>query len=113
MNYKEYQNKNGQLIRKWSDGSQEWRLNGALHRLDGPAYKDADGTELYCLHGRPHRLKGPAIIWYDGLKQWKLYGKDMPQKLHYALTKGPKRNLLLLMGQGYDEIIEARLKGLL
>jgi len=41
-------------IRVSSKGTKEWRLNGLLHREDGP-----------------------AIEWADGSKEWRLNGKEV------------------------------------
>ena len=50
--------------------SEEYSLNGKLHREDGPAYIGyiGDGKvscEFYFLNGKSHRDNGPANIWYD------------------------------------------------
>ena len=33
------------------DGSKEWRLDGQLHRTDGPAIERARGTKAWYLNG--------------------------------------------------------------
>jgi hypothetical protein len=48
------------------DGRREWRLNGKLHREDGPAVEWADGRREWWLHGERHREDGPALEWADG-----------------------------------------------
>ena len=69
---------NGKLHRtdgpavEWTDGSKEWRLNGKLHRTDGPAVERADGSKIWCLNGELHRTDGPAIERADGSKEWYL-----------------------------------------
>jgi hypothetical protein len=110
---------NGQLHR--TDGpaiersaglvSREWWLNGQRHRTDGPAIEWADGTREWYLNGHRHRTDGPAIEESGGTRAWYLNGKKCTGKLHRALTQGPAENLLLLLGQGWDEFIEQRLKG--
>jgi len=52
-----------------------WRLNGELHREDGPAIEYADGTKGWWLNGKYHREDGPAIEFADGGKGWRLNGK--------------------------------------
>jgi hypothetical protein len=56
----------------------EYRLNGALHRGDGPknlsqilpAIEWADGTKEWYINGQLHREDGPAIEWANGTKEW-------------------------------------------
>jgi hypothetical protein len=40
---------------------EEWRLNGLLHREDGPARIYSNGTKQYYKHGYLHRIDGPAV----------------------------------------------------
>jgi len=47
-----------------------WRLNGKLHREDGPALLCANGSKHWWFHGIRHREDGPAVIRADGLKEW-------------------------------------------
>lgn len=45
-----------------SDGSIEWRLNGKLHREDGPAVVRPDGTKEWWVEG--HRLQPlEFVVW--------------------------------------------------
>lgn len=46
----------------FEDGTQEWRLDGALHRLDGPAWIHWSGFCKYFRFGYLHRSDGPAWI---------------------------------------------------
>lgn len=57
------------------DGSKEWRLNGILHRTDGPAFEGADGTRHWRLNGKFHRTDGPASEVANGSKSWWLNGE--------------------------------------
>jgi len=57
------------------DGTIEWRLDGKLHREDGPAYIDKDGSTKWFLNGIAHRVGGPAIEASDGYKAWCQNGK--------------------------------------
>ena len=59
----------------YENGREEWRLNGKLHRVDGPAVKCSDGYEEWCLNGKKHRVDGPAIKWSDGYESWYLNDK--------------------------------------
>jgi hypothetical protein len=56
-------------------GAKEWRLNGNLHREDGPAVINKDGSKHWFLNGRKHRVGGPASEWADGGKGWVVDGK--------------------------------------
>jgi hypothetical protein len=56
-----------------SEGTKLWYLNGKLHRTDGPAIERSDGTKLWYLNGRLHRTDGPVVEWSDGSKAWYLY----------------------------------------
>ena len=57
------------------DGTKQWRLDGKLHRVDGPACEDTDGDKYWYLNGKRHRVDGPAVEWANGDKQWYLNGK--------------------------------------
>ena len=48
----------------------EYRLNGKLHRLDGPAIERADGAKTWYVDGKLHRMDGPAMEWASGTKAW-------------------------------------------
>jgi len=57
------------------NGSKEWRLNGQLHREDGPAVEFANGSKYWYLNDRYHREDGPAVERANGSKYWYLNGK--------------------------------------
>ena len=57
------------------DGTKQWRLDGKLHRVDGPALEYADGTKYWYLNDKLHRVDGPAIEYANGTKRWYLNGK--------------------------------------
>jgi hypothetical protein len=59
------------------DGTQEWWLNGKLHREDGPAVIDPDGTQYWYLNGKSHREDGPTVIYPDGRQEWYLNDKNI------------------------------------
>lgn len=61
-------------------GYKEWRLNGKLHRTDGPALECANGNKIWYLHGELHRTDGPAIESPDGYKSWYLHGKRLTEE---------------------------------
>jgi len=54
------------IVTVYEDGGFQWKLNGKLHREDGPAVKTSDGIELYYINGESHREDGPAIKYPDG-----------------------------------------------
>jgi hypothetical protein len=70
------------IYRKNQDGSQEWRVNGKLHRTDGPAFIGVNGAQYWFLYGKRHRTDGPAVIKDDGYQAWwindKLHRTDGP-----------------------------------
>jgi hypothetical protein len=52
-----------------------FRLDGKLHREDGPAIEWKDGRIEWFLFGKLHRVDGPAVISSDGeYKGWFLNG---------------------------------------
>lgn len=57
--------------------SQYWKVNGKLHRLDGPAVISPDGTQIWYWNDAIHRLDGPAVIWDNGAQEWWEYGDRM------------------------------------
>lgn len=76
MNYKV----NGKLHREDGpaleyDGIQEWYLNGKLHREDGPAFINPGISEEWYMNGERHREDGPAMIEPNGNKDWFIHGK--------------------------------------
>lgn len=85
-----------------SAGTKEWRLNGQVHRTDGPAIEyangdkiwyrktllhrehgpaieNANGSKQWWINGELHRDDGPAVEWADGRKEWWLNGNRLNQ----------------------------------
>ena len=58
-----------------SYGDKEWRLNGKLHREDGPAVIWSTGTQEWWVNGQRHRIDGPAVIWSTGTQEWLVNGQ--------------------------------------
>jgi len=56
-------------------GTKWWRLNGKLHREDGPAVEYTNGDREWYLNDKLHREDGPAFEGADGDKEWYLNGK--------------------------------------
>jgi hypothetical protein len=50
-------------------GAVSYRLNGKLHREDGPAYIEHFYRSWY-INGKRHRLDGPAVEFDKLYKQW-------------------------------------------
>ena len=64
-----------------ADGSQQWRVDGKLHRIDEPAYVDADGWQQWWVDNKKHRIDGPVIIGADGKQEWWVDGKDITKEV--------------------------------
>ena len=89
---------------KYEDGRQEWRLNGKLHREDGPAFVSADGTQKWYLNGKLHREDGPAIIrpngdmewWIEGnkIKEFKMLNFETQETILKTKTTIPRKNVI-------------------
>jgi len=60
-----------------ADGTQEWWVHDQLHRTDGPAVIAADGTQEWWVDGQRHRTDGPAVVWSDGTQQWWMNDKNI------------------------------------
>ena len=73
-------------VRVYDSGDKSWRLNGKLHREDGPAVEHASGSKCWCLDGKLHREDGPAVEWADGYKSWYLNDKRVTEEEHKKLT---------------------------
>jgi hypothetical protein len=61
--------------RVYSNGDQEWTVDGLFHRTDGPAFIDGNGTQAWYINGRCHRTDGPAIIRVNGAQEWWINGE--------------------------------------
>ena len=70
---------------EYLDGDKEWRLNGELHREDGPAVERADGSKAWYLHDNLHREDGPAIEWENRTKAWYLNGKQYTEEVYVMI----------------------------
>ena len=55
------------IVKVLPSGTKEWRVNGELHREDGP-----------------------AVDWFDGAKQWWINGEQVTEEEHHTLTSGTK-----------------------
>ena len=52
-----------------------WKLDGKLHREDGPAVTTECGNKLWYKHDLLHREDGPAIIKSNGIHEWYSNGR--------------------------------------
>ena len=52
------------------DGIIEYRVNGLLHREDGPAVERPNGILEWFRNGAPHREDGPAVEYPNGSKEF-------------------------------------------
>ncbi len=87
MTIDEYGNKkwrvNGLLHREdgpaveYVNGAKEWYLNVKIHNENGPALINKNGGKEWCVNGKLHREDGPAIENETGGKEWYLYGKHI------------------------------------
>jgi hypothetical protein len=68
-------------------GDVAWYLNGELHRENGPAVELANGTREWYLNGVLHREDGPAIEFGDGEMMWFLNGQELTEKEWEAKAK--------------------------
>ena len=57
----------------------EYRLEGKLHRVEGPAVEWADGAREWWENGQRHRVGGPAVEWADGSRSWWENGVQIPE----------------------------------
>ena len=70
-----------------ADGTQQWYVNGQLHRLHGPAVIDADGTQEWWVNGQLHRLDGPAVIGAYGTQEWWVNNKNITREVGQWMTQ--------------------------
>ena len=57
---------------KLPDGTQEWRVDGKLHRLDGPAIIGADGRKEWWIYGKYYSYE-QVINYYETLTRFGRY----------------------------------------
>jgi hypothetical protein len=65
---------------EWKSGSKEWLLNGKLHRISGPAREWVNGNKSWWLNGKLHRLDGPAIELNSGYNAWWLNDRKVSKE---------------------------------
>ena len=47
-----------------------WKLNGELHRDDGPAIECVNGDKAYYINGKHHRIDGPSVVHLNGGREY-------------------------------------------
>jgi hypothetical protein len=72
-------------------GNKWWKLNGELHREDGPAIEYTNGYKAWYLNGKLHREDGPAISYPSGIKHWCLNGKYYDSQTDWFQTLTPEQ----------------------
>lgn len=87
---------------EYSDGYKEWRCNGELHRIGGPAFINGYGHWIFYENGVKTNLAGPAEGWMhegkeitnyyiDGIllspEQWKKHPKQIDNVLSKAIDE--------------------------
>jgi len=72
---------------EWSDGDTAWYIHGQLHREDGPAIKWIDDFESWWFNGKRHRENGPAVVHADGSEEWWLYGEKFSSEHEMVKAK--------------------------
>jgi hypothetical protein len=66
----------GTIKHTTENGTETWRLNGELHRVNGPARIWSDGVADWYRDGVLHRIDGPARDW-DGDNWWYVRGNPI------------------------------------
>lgn len=64
------------------NGRKDWWLYDKPHREDGPAIEYVGGQTKWYLNGKLHREDGPAIERSDGSKEWYLRGEILSRERH-------------------------------
>ena len=59
---------------------------GQYHRLNGPAAEYTDGSNDWYVNGKRHRLDGPAILLANGTKYWYLNSRRCSKSGHAKLV---------------------------
>jgi len=91
---------NKAVMKEYVNSRKEWKLDGKLHREDGPAIEYPNGDKYWYINDKLHREDGPAITFLDGSKYWYLNGKRVTEQevMNRHFTKGIK--------DAFNDIIE-------
>jgi hypothetical protein len=89
---------NGKLHREdgpaieYATGDKYWYLNDKLHREDGPAVERINGSKSWHLNDKFHRKDGPAIECADGITYWYLNGRELTEEAFNEYLKAKQFN---------------------
>lgn len=68
----------------YADGRHEWWFEHKLHRVGGPAIIEPNGEQQWWEHDKRHRIDGPALIEANGTQIW--YFNDQIHKANGPAT---------------------------
>lgn len=77
---------NGKLHRddgpaaEYANGNKGWYQNNQLHREGGPAVEYSHGTKFWYQNGKRHRTDGSAVEFANGNKEWWLNGEQVSEE---------------------------------
>ena len=75
------------------NGTTTWRVNGNLHREDGPAVEYANGDKSWYLNGKLHREDGPAVEYANGYKEWRINGIQLSEQEFLSRSQGKEMTI--------------------
>lgn len=83
----------------------EFRVDGKLHRLRGPAIVYDDGAKFWFMWGKLHRTSGPAEIESDGTERYWVFGEEITKEEFDERYGGGENDVHLINGQfvSFDE----------
>ena len=95
-------------VKVFDNGTKYWRLNGKLHREDGPAVELANGSKEWYLDDNLHREDGPAVEYADGDKEWYLNGKIVTEEevMGTEDINYPEFVESMIITEGQDRLVE-------
>ena len=65
---------------EYTNGGKTWYIDGKLHREDGPACESSSGDKEWYIEGKLHREDGPALEYANGEKYWNIEGRRLTEK---------------------------------
>jgi hypothetical protein len=69
-----------------SNGCKQWRKDGLIHRVDGPAEVHPNGSKVWIQNGLLHRVGGPAIEFYPSGNSWYIQGRQFTIDEYYLFV---------------------------
>lgn len=85
----------------FENGTIEWRQNGKLNRVGGPAVEGYDGYQAYYKNDMHHRLDGPAIIYADGREAYYINGQQLTKRQFEVETGSFTGSIFEFKGKKY------------